>query len=127
MRIAGQLVFLIALGIIQMAEADELGRLFFSQDERHQLDQHHALGATGKDSESSQPFVVVNGVIQHSNGSRTVWINGRAQLNAPGKNANTVTVTVPGKNESVEVKVGQRLMIDNTTTSSSTETPTVSK
>ena len=104
----------LTLGLTQIAQADELGRLFFSQDERHQLDQHHALVAPGKDSESAQPFVVVNGVIQHSNGNRTVWINGRAQRNTPGKNPNTVTVTMPGKNESIEVKVGQRLMIDNT-------------
>ena len=122
----GRFVFLLALGTLPVAQADELGRLFFSQDERHQLDQHHVLGVAGKDSESAQPYIVVNGVIQHSNGSRTVWINGRAQRNSPGKNANTVTVTMPGKNESVEVKVGQRLMIDNAPPSQP-ETSTTSK
>lgn len=126
MRTARLSAFFLALGLIQIAQADELGRLFFSQDERHQLDQHHALGTPGKDSESAQPFVVVNGVIQHSDGNRTVWINGRAQRNTPGKNPNTVTVTMPGKNESIEVKVGQRLMIDNAP-SSKPETSTISK
>jgi hypothetical protein len=110
---AGRFAILLALGSLSVAQADELGRLFFSQEDRHQLDQHHAPGAAAKDRESAQPFIVVNGVIQHNNGSRTVWINGRVQHNSPGKNPNTVTVTVPGKDESVEVKVGQRLMIDN--------------
>jgi hypothetical protein len=110
----GRIAFLIALGALPVAQADELGRLFFSQDERHQLDQHHALGVAGKDRESAQPFMFVNGIIQHSDGSRTVWINGRAHRNSPGKNPNTATVTIPGKSESIEVKVGQRLMIDNT-------------
>ena len=121
-----RLVFLLALGTLSVARADELGRLFFSQDDRHQLDQHHAVGTAGKESESAQPFIVVNGVLQHNNGSRTVWINGRVQRNSPGKNPNTVTVTVPGKDESIEVKVGQRLMIDNTP-SSQPETSTLSK
>ncbi len=123
---AGRFVFLLVLGTLPVAQADELGRLFFSQDERRQLDQHHALGAPGKDGESAQPFIVVNGVIQRSNGSRTAWINGRAQRNSPGKNPNTVTVTIPGKSESIEVKVGQRLMIDNTP-SSQPDTSTISK
>lgn len=126
MSTAGRFAFLVTLGFFQAAHAEELGRLFFTQDERHQLDQHHVLGAPAKDSESSQPFVVVNGIIQHSDGSRTAWINGRAQRNAPGKNANTVTVTMPGKTESIEVKVGQRLLID-TTASSPAETPNTSK
>ena len=96
MSSAGRFAILLVLGTLSVAHAEELGRLFFSQDDRHQLDQHHALGVAGKESESAQPFIVVNGVIQHNNGSRTVWINGRVQRNSPGKNPNTVTVTILG-------------------------------
>jgi hypothetical protein len=117
----------VALGLYSLAQADELGRLFFSRDERKQLDQHLTLRVAGKDGANEQPhYIVVNGIIQHSDGSRTAWINGKAQNNAPGKNPTTVPVTAPGKSESIEVKVGQRLIIDNIP-QSQTETPTTSK
>ncbi len=104
----------IALGLCSIAQAEDLGRLFFSRDERKLLDQHQTLRVAGKDGANEQPhYIVVNGIIQHSDGSRTAWINGKAQHNAPGKNPTTVPVTAPGKNESIEVKVGQRLIIDN--------------
>jgi hypothetical protein len=104
----------VALGLGSIAQADELGRLFFSRDERKQLDQHQTLRVAGKEGANEQPhYIVVNGVIQYSDGSRTAWINGKAQRNAPGKNPSTVPVTAPGKTESIEVKVGQRLIIDN--------------
>jgi hypothetical protein len=116
-----------ALGLTSLAQADELGRLFFSKEERKQLDQHLALRVAGKDGSIDQPhYIVVNGIIQYADGSRTAWINGKAQRNAPGKNPTTVPVTAPGKNESIEVKVGQRLIIDNIPPPK-TETPATSK
>ena len=93
--------------------AEELGRLFFTPEERQALDQQHARHETGIDEPTDQAFIVVNGVVQHSDGSRTAWINGKSQHNYPGKNSSTVDVTVPGKKDSVEVKVGQRLLLDN--------------
>jgi hypothetical protein len=114
MNILARLLLCVALGLISLAQADELGRLFFSKEERKQLDQHQTLRVAGKDGASEQPHsIVVNGIIQRSDGSRTAWINGKAQQNAPGKNLTTVPVTAPGKSESTEVKVGQRLIIDN--------------
>jgi hypothetical protein len=115
MNILARLLFCVALGLVSIAQADELGRLFFSKEERKQLDQHQTLRIAGKTEAIDQPhFIVVNGIIQRSDGSRTAWVNGKAQRNAPGKNPATVPVTAPGKNESIEVKVGQRLIIDNT-------------
>lgn len=107
-----QIVLLFVLGLIAPVRASELGRLFFSADERRQLDQQHVPKSTGEDDTNAQS-IVVNGLIQHGNGIRTVWINGKAQRNAPGKSINAVPVTVPGKRESIEVKVGQRLLFDN--------------
>jgi hypothetical protein len=105
--------FLLSFGLASKAQAAELGRLFFTPDERQQLDQKFARHETGNEEPESKPFISVNGVIQRSDGSRTVWINGKAQHNAAGKNPNTAPVTVPGKHESIEVKVGQRLLIDS--------------
>ena len=113
MNTAVRLVFLGALGLIPAAQADELGRLFFSPDERQQLDQQHVRQTNRENGANTPSIIIVNGLIQHSDGSRTVWINGKAQQIAPGKNINTVPVTLPGKNESIEVKVGQRLWLDN--------------
>ena len=113
MNTAVRLVFLGALGLIPAAQADELGRLFFSPDERQQLDQQHVRQTNRENGANTPSIIIVNGLIQHSDGSRTVWINGKAQHIAPGKNTDTVPVALPGKNESIEVKVGQRLWLDN--------------
>jgi hypothetical protein len=114
MRILARLALCVVIVLVSTAQADDLGRLFFSKAERKQLDQHLSLRVAGKDGQNEQPhYLVVNGVIQHSDGSRTAWINGKAQHNAPGKNPSTVPVTAPGKTEAIEVKVGQRLNIDN--------------
>jgi hypothetical protein len=56
----------------------------------------------------------VNGVVQKQGGNRTVWVNGAPQAAGRG-NDNTpaaVPVTVPGKANPVQLKVGQRLMLD---------------
>ncbi len=107
-----QIVLLFVLGLIAPARANELGRLFFSANERRQLDQQHVRQTSG-DGDANAQSIVVNGLIQHGNGIRTVWINGKAQRNAPGKSISAVPITVPGKRESIEVKVGQRLLFDN--------------
>ena len=95
------------------SQADELGRLFFSPDERQAIDQQQTRHESGKDDPTEQTAIVVNGVVQHGDGSRTAWINGKSRHNAPGKDSSTVDVTIPGKKSSVEVKVGQRLLLDN--------------
>ena len=126
MKAIAQIAFLFVVGLIPVARAAELGRLFFTPEERQQLDQHLELHTAGKEESVAQSSIVVNGVVQHSDGSRTAWINGKAQHNAPGNNPNTVPVTVPGKSGSIEVKVGQRLLLDNLPVSKP-ETPPAAK
>ena len=123
MKAIAQIAFLFVVGLISVARAEDLGRLFFSPEERQQLDQKVERRAAGKEESVAQPFIVVNGIVQHSDGSRTAWINGKTQHNAPGKNPNTVPVTVPGKSRSIEVKVGQRLLLDNLPVSNSETSP----
>jgi len=122
MKKSALIAFLFMLGLMPIVQAGELGRLFYTPEERQQLDQQFARRAAGKEESVVQPFIVVNGIVQNSDGSRTAWINGKTQHNAPGKNPNTVPVTIPGKNESIEVKVGQRILLDNLPRSKS-ETP----
>lgn len=95
------------------AQATELGRLFFSQSERTQLERQHVLSAdeAGDDSRS----LLVNGMIQRDGGKRIIWINGEQQKagSADSRTPASVPVILPGKSAPVKVKVGQRLMLDS--------------
>jgi hypothetical protein len=102
--------FLIFLGLLSTARADELGRLFFTPAERKQLELQHALKPGNSDQAPS--IVTVNGVIKRSDGSRIVWINGKAQQLTPSGNSDKIPVTVPGKKKPLEVKVGERIFLD---------------
>ncbi len=120
MSTPARLALLVALSLTATAQAEELGRLFFSPTERNQLEQQQAQQArkarpeADAESEGSGPSVItVNGLIQRNDGSRIVWINGKAQKLAPGGDPNKVPVTVPGKSKPVEAKVGQRVIVDN--------------
>lgn len=101
---------LVSIGLISTARADELGRLFFTPSERKQLELQHAL-QSGSHS-GDQSVITVNGVIKRSDGSRIVWINGKAQQLTPGGNSDKIPVTVPGKKKPLEVKVGERIFLD---------------
>ncbi len=94
------------------AHAAELGRLFYTPQQRAQLE---AQRTTTDNTESGvRNSIIVNGVIQKQGGKRIVWINGKQQ---PADNGNertpaSVPVTVPGKSRPVQLKVGQRLLLD---------------
>jgi hypothetical protein len=109
MRIA----IFVFLGLSSLTQAEEMGRLFFNRDERNKIDQLHMRQSFSEDVKNDSSVIIVNGLIQRSNGSRTAWINGKARHDAPGKNTNAVPLTLPGKSGSIEVKVGQRLLLDN--------------
>lgn len=94
------------------AQAGELGRLFFTPDQRDQLEYQYARN-TNVDGSGNHAFIMVNGVVQKQGGKRTVWINGSAQqASSNEKNPGTVPVTVPGKPQPVPIKVGERLMLE---------------
>ena len=106
-------IILLALAASATAQSAELGRLFFTQNERAQLERQHVLSPdeSGNDSRS----LIVNGVIQHDGGKRIIWINGEQQPASPAdaRTPATVPVILPGKSNPVKVKVGQRLMLDS--------------
>jgi len=91
--------------------ASELGRLFYTSQERAQLEAQQLSGATIEGVKRN--FIVVNGVIQKQGGNRIVWLNGAAQAPVRSNgNPASIDVAVPGKTKHVQVKVGQRLMLD---------------
>ena len=104
-------LLLILFGLLPVAQAGELGRLFFTPQQRQQLE----FQETNNNGESSRRnYIIVNGVVQKQGGNRTVWINGTAQAAGHGndKTPASVPVNVPGKSQPVQLKVGQPLMLD---------------
>lgn len=92
------------------ATAVELGRLFYTPQQRTELE---TQAATGNSAPGAPPnYLVVDGVIQKQGGNRIVWINGKAQTPTRGvKNPASLEVAIPGKPKHVEVKVGQKLIL----------------
>lgn len=99
--------------LAQNAGAADFGRLFFTPDQRAQLDDLYARNVS-TDNESG--VVMVNGIIQRHGGKRIVWINGVAQQagKSDERHPASVPVSIPGKSRPVEMKVGQRLLLDTT-------------
>lgn len=103
------LVLFLSVEMIAPAHAEQFGRLFFSASERSRLELQESklLASTSDDS-----VITVNGIIKRNDGSRIVWINGRMQETVPEKYPNIVTVPIPGKPGSIEIAVGQRIVLD---------------
>ena len=106
------IVMLLGSSCITTAHADPLGRLFFTPEQRNQLDREHARNAVADGRTSS--VLTVNGIVQKQGGARTVWINGVPQSTANNseRSPTTQTVTVPGKSRPMKVKVGEIIPLD---------------
>lgn len=108
------LLLLALLTLPACAQAEELGRLFFTPQQRDQLDRQHAHHADD-DGGSNGSSLTVNGIVQKNGGARTVWINGVPQTAGKGdkRDPASAQVAVPGQSKSVKIKVGQKLLLDN--------------
>lgn len=89
-----------------------LGRLFFTPEQRQQLEYAYDRNAAAEGNSSA--VITVNGIVQRNGGARTVWVNGVSQNASSNneRNPTTQTVTVPGKANPVKLKVGQKLLLD---------------
>ena len=93
------------------ANAEQLGRLFFTPAQRAQMDYDYARNVQPG---SSSNTVMLNGIVQMHGGKRTAWINGVPQTAGPSDDRSpaSLPIPLPGRNKSVRVKVGQRLLLD---------------
>jgi len=99
-----------AVGAPVPAAADEtLGRLFFTPQQRQDLDRRRQANAQ-ETATSADSLVTVNGQVSRSSGKTTTWINGVPQANAK-KPRDPARVTLPGGEgePTVSLKVGQTL------------------
>ena len=96
------------------AQADSLGRLFFTPEQRAQLEYNRTHNAAAEEGNTTS-VLMVNGIIQKHGGSRTAWVNGKAQNagSSDDQHPESLPVSVPGKPQPVKVKVGQKLLLDN--------------
>lgn len=103
---------MIASGLLAtpLTQAEGLGRLFFTPEQRAQLE-YEKLQGNG--SGESSRVLSVSGIVQRHGGERTVWINGVPQLaGASDEQApESVPVAIPGQSQPVKVKVGQKVLI----------------
>ena len=99
-----------ALTAATLADADELGRLFFTPEQRAQFDFGYEREA-GPDNNGRA--LMLNGIVQKQGGKRTAWINGVPQAvgRSDDRSPESVPVPLPGQNKSVRLKVGQRVLL----------------
>lgn len=107
------LIALTALALLPAAQAGELGRLFNTPQQRQQMEMQGANNGSNVEG-GSRNYIIVNGVVQKQGGKRTVWINGAPQTSEYGNDRvpASVPVLVPGKSNPVQLKVGQKLLLD---------------
>jgi len=104
-------VFVFGSIVATFSCAETLGRLFFTPEQRAQLEYSKLQGS---DSGSSGRALTVNGIVQKHGGKRTAWINGvpqdagKSDEHAP----DSLPVAVPGISKPVKVKVGQKVLIN---------------
>src|SRR5712691_1441178 len=103
-------LLIVALGAPASAAANEnLGRLFFTPQQRQDLDRRRQANIQ-ESAASAENLVTVNGQVSRSSGKSTTWINGVPQENAR-KPRDPAQVTLPGgEGEApVSLKIGQTL------------------
>jgi len=112
------LALLLALPAGQAA-AQELGRLFFTPEQRGALDARRKARLPDKPAASAPaPTTRIDGTVKRSRGKSTVWVNGEAVPDGTqpeglrlrrGEDASRVTVTIGEDGRRREMRVGETL------------------
>ena len=110
------LLFLLPAG---QAAAQELGRLFFTPEQRDALDARRKARLPDKPAASAPaPTTRIDGYVQRSRGKSTVWVNGEAVPDGTqpeglrlrrGEDPSRVTVTISEDGRRREMRVGETL------------------
>ena len=107
-----RLVLAIAMGLATLASAQDLGRLFFSPEQRAALDARRK--ARVPDESAAAPVVAspttrLDGYVRRSDGRATVWVNGARADEASPQADGRVSVTVGDSEARVRLKPGEVL------------------
>ena len=120
--IATLAAMLLGLCAVTAAGAQELGRLFFTPEQRAALDARRKARVPDKPAAASQvesPVTRVNGAVQRSGGKSTVWVNGEAipegsqsagsQATPKASDPSRVTLPVGEGAQQLDLRVGESL------------------
>ena len=104
------------------ARAQELGRLFFTPDQRAALDARRKARVPDKPAavpQAEQPVTRVDGAVRRSDGRSTVWVNGEAvpenpradgaRLQTRGAKAGSVSIPLGEGGQRYELRAGETL------------------
>jgi hypothetical protein len=95
------------LGSAGTAAPDEIGRLFFTPQQRQELDRQRNTNVVESEA-VVENLVTLNGQVVRSSGKTTTWINGVPQYDAYRGRASD-RVGIESGDKSIGVKVGQTL------------------
>jgi len=111
---------LLALGLLAAgaARAQELGRLFFTPEQREALDARRKARLPDKPAAVApvSPTTRIDGVVQRSRGKSTLWVDGTAVPDGTqpeglrvrrGSDPGRVTVTVVESGQRIDLRVGE--------------------
>lgn len=110
LALAAALLSAVAAGYAPLPAAayENLGRLFFTPQQRQDLDRRRQANIQ-ESAVTAESLVTVNGQVSRSSGKTTTWLNGVPQESNRHPRDPT-RVTLPGENESsVTLKIGQTL------------------
>jgi hypothetical protein len=89
--------------------ADELGRLFFTPEQRLEMDRRRDTNSQAATVTASDQ-ITVNGRVTRSSGRSTTWINGTPQNDLPGsRDAGRIGLRGEGESASTQLRVGETL------------------
>ncbi len=102
------LLLVLGLALLHDADAQALGRLFFTDEQRAALDARRKARVPDKVSAPvvASPVTRIDGYVKRSQGPSTVWLNGES-LNEGGSHGPRIETRGPDGEPRVSVNVGE--------------------
>jgi hypothetical protein len=92
------------------ASAEDLGRLFFTPQQRQELDRRREANVQESGTAAVESTMTINGHVARSSGRTTTWINGVPQYDSVHtRDPSRVTVGGTEGEPPVDLKIGQTL------------------
>jgi hypothetical protein len=100
---------LLCLAAPAAATAEELGRLFFTPQQRQDLDRRRATNRIEEETpQIREGPLTLDGHVQRSSGKTATWINGVPQYDGPASRDPARLTVVPNEGEpGVSLRIGQ--------------------
>ena len=91
--------------------AEELGRLFFTPQQRAQLERGQQPTL---DKPEKTDAMTLNGIVQRHGGERTIWINGvpKQAGKSDERSPESAIIAIPGQSKKIKAKVGQKVLVN---------------